>query len=237
MSITKNQCKRIREKEGTVGGVTYYITKNGDNKEYPLCFRIINNKEKNPDGLLRCANAAGHNTDHPGTGACSVHGGVLANVDNVIKFIKTGKSAYVTRASLANKIDRYLNEDSDQLFDLSTELAALRAIFEEVIEKMAEPTDPLKYGDDLFRVVNLVGTIGTLVEKISKINSRNTLTSAQVLYLRATVADILVKFIRDPNEREMAVKELTSRVTGNELPDYNLVKRERWEKVEEGEDE
>jgi hypothetical protein len=234
MAITKSQCKRIREKEGTVGGVTYYITKKGDVKEYPVCFRIINNKEKNPDGLLRCANPAGHNTDHPGTGACSVHGGVLANVDNVIKFIKNGRSAYVTRASLSGKIERYLNEDAEQLFDLSKELAALRAIFEEVIEKMAEPTDPLKYGDDVFRIVNLVGTIGTLVEKISRINSRNTLTSAQVLYLRATVADILVKYIRDPNDREQAVKELTSRVTGNELPDYNLVKRESWEEVEDG---
>jgi hypothetical protein len=230
--ITKSQCRRIREEEGTPGGITYHITKKGASAETALCFRTIPSKERNPDGDQRCSRSAGYNTDHVGTGACYLHGGRLANLSVVMGNITNGRKAYKTRALLANKIDNYLNGDSEILFDLSKELAAMRAIFEEFMEHMKGPGDD-DYSTDIYRAVNLVGTIGTLVDKISRINSRNTLTSAQVLYLRATVADILVKYIRDPIDRESAVKELTSRVTGDELPDYNLVKREHWENAEE----
>jgi hypothetical protein len=229
--LTKDDCKKIREVEGTVGGTTYYITKKGNSDERALCFRLIRNKETNPDGLFRCGKSAGYMTDHNGSGACKLHGGSNGNVDVIMKNIKTGRAAFKTRMGLSEKINEYLQGDSDKLFDLSHELASMRAIFEEMMEMFSKPNED-KYSADIYRAVNLVGTIGTLVDKISRIQSRNTLTSAQVLYIRATVADILVKYLKDPTQRELAVKELMSRVAGNALPDYNLVKRESWEKVE-----
>jgi hypothetical protein len=51
-----------------------------------------------------------------------------------------------------------------------------------------------------------------LVDNISKIESRNAITANQVLYLRATIANILVTWITDPSDRERAVKELTTRM-------------------------
>jgi hypothetical protein len=233
MPVSKKECKKIREVEGMQGGITYYITHKDYTEETALCFRLIRDPNKqDEEKTLRCANHAGMGTEHVGSGACKYHGGASTSVINTIK---TGKGAVMTRKSLSDKIDTYLGEDSEKLFDLSKELAAMRAVFEEFMETFASPTDEAKYSGDLYRLVNLVGTVGTLVDKISRINSRNTLTSAQVLYIRATVADILVKYLRDPIQREMAVKELTSRVTGNELPDYNLVKREKWESVEKEE--
>ena len=57
--------------------------------------------------------------------------------------------------------------------------------------------------------------MSNLVEKISKIDNRNALTAAQVLYLRATVADLLMKYLPDPQLREKAAKELAVRLGGD----------------------
>jgi hypothetical protein len=47
------------------------------------------------------------------------------------------------------------------------------------------------------------------------VENRNTLTAAQVLYLRATVADIIMKYLPDPFERERAAKEIANRMGGD----------------------
>jgi len=207
MSIKFSSVRKsdLREEEGTPGGRTYWIRDRREDIEKPLCFRVIHGQ---PD--MRCSNPAGYKTWHNGTGACAFHGGAAS--DNPA--ISHGKYATVSKSRLAGSIDKYLNQDRGKLLDLTEQLAFSKAIFEEFQEKFPDPNDDM-YGVWLGRFLNLIGSLGNLVEKMSRIESRNALTAAQVLYLRATVADILMKYIPDPAERTRAAKELASRLGGD----------------------
>jgi len=226
MPITKAEVTVVREEQGTPGGATYWIYRNDDpeRKEIPLCYRTLTGKDTRGQGL-RCNRVAGLGTDHYGVGACKLHGGNT----NLASIIKTGKGAIVTRNVLQDKIDEFLTGDMSDLSDLSLELAGMRAIFHEFLENFPQISDD-NYGIALSRASKLVAAIGTLLEKISKIEARNTLTAAQALYLQATVADILLKNIADPIARERAVKELTNRMSGVQLGErVSVVSKNEWD--------
>lgn len=197
MPISKDDCKDIRIEEGTPGGDTYWVTINGA-EEKPLCFRKI------PNRPFHCGNLAGKGTWHIGTGACKFHGG------NAGRKPSTGRNAHVAKTRLAADIQKYLDGDKAKLFDLSRELATVKVLFEEFTEVFPEPGDDT-YGIELHRIQQLVGTIGNLVDKISRVESRNALTMSQVLYLRVVMADILMKYVPEP-KRERAILELAQRV-------------------------
>ncbi len=206
MALQKSDCKKIEEETGTVGGTTYHIILKGQSISHPVCFRRI---KKSTIPYARCSNIAGFKTDHVGTGACAYHGGASKPHG-----IVTGANARVTKIRLQDQINEYLQMDRDKLMDLSFQLAATRAIFDEFIVRFPDPDDD-NYGINLHRFQGIVGTLSTIVEKISKIDNRNTLTTAQVLYLRATVADILMKYLKDPEVRERAARELAARMGGD----------------------
>lgn len=206
MAIHKDDCRAIREEEGTAGGVTYHITKKGKGQEeQPVCFRRLTDGSGN-----RCSRKAGYGTWHLGEGACKFCGGTAGRKPT------TGRHAKMARRRLKKTVEKYLANDHTRLMDLTPELATMRILFQEFIEDFPVSTDD-NFGIELHRVTNLVGTIGTLVDKISRIESRNTLTAAQVLYLRVTMADILMKYIADPDDRDRAVAELADRVGGSQL--------------------
>ena len=214
MAITKADCTEIKIDDTTFGGDTYYIRTHTNDKLRPLCFRPSkgknNAKVADADGrLLRCSNKAGAGTDHVGTGSCSVHGG--NNAGTLGTGIIDGRNATKSRSALANKIEEYQEIDKEQLFDITYELATVRAIFRELVKNISDYDDDT-FGKDLFRITQLVGTIGTLVDKISSIEARNTLTISQVLYFRTVIADILLKYVTDPDMRQLAAQELVQRV-------------------------
>jgi len=205
MPLTLKQVKNIREEEGTPGGTTYHVTKKGRwEEEKTLCFR---RRTKHPG--TRCEKTAGFGTWHIGTGACKFHGGSGGRKPT------TGRGAKVARQRLATDIQKYLDGDRAKLLDLSTQLATVKVLFEEFVEHFPEPEDA-KYGIELHRIQQLTGTIGSLVEKISKIESRNTLTMSQVLYLRVIMTDILMKYVPE-TARQRAVLDLTQRM-GSGIP-------------------
>jgi hypothetical protein len=229
MAITKEECEEIQRNVNTIGGETYYIRKHGEVEFTALCFRPkygegYSDVVDETGRLLRCSQPAGHGTDHKGSGACSMHGAPTEFVEaSIARNIKHGRGAIKTRKRLAGSIDEYLNGDKTKLMDLSYELAATRAIFKEFIDVFPDPQDD-NFGLELQRVTNLVGTIGTLVDKISRIESRNALTMSQLLYFRAVIADILAKYIENPSQLEMAGKELVQRVGGNK--EYAIIKQD-----------
>lgn len=226
----------IRVEEGTAGGNTYYIKLPGQSDEKPLCFRRT--KE---DLAKRCVNTAGYGTWHLGTGACKFHGGAIS--EKLSANMSHGRTATITRERLASSIQTYLSMDRAQLLDMTYELAATKAIYDELLSVYPEPPvaedyitpailaskdakeikfaiDSFKahleeYGSYFLKMQQLVGSLGNLAEKMSRIENRNTLTAAQVLYLRATVADLLMKYIVDPIDRTRAAKELASRMGGD----------------------
>ncbi len=205
MSVPANESKISKVDKETIGGATYWITINGNGRTpKTLCYRKMH---KDPN--LRCTHEAGYGTDHVGTGACKYHGGAKKTPT-----ITTGKHAIQTKKRLADKIETYLMKSRDELLDLTEQLAATRAIFDEFMMKFPT-TDDESYGLWFNRFNLLVSTLGTLVEKISRVDTRNTLTAAQVLYLRATMIDILLKYVPDPDMRERVVREIATRMGGD----------------------
>lgn len=204
MAIEKNGARIINVEEGTVGGDTYIIKLPGE-RQQALCFRRIH-KQKG----MRCTNVSGYKTDHVGSGACAYHGG--NNTKN--PRITTGRYAASTKKKLAEQIDDYIELDRDELLDMTQQLAATRAIFDDFLGTYPEP-DSDNYGLWFGRFQGIVGTLGTLVDKITKIDARNSLTAAQVLYIRAVLVDIFLKYIDDPNTREKAIRELANRMGGD----------------------
>lgn len=208
MSVNINDVKKsyIKEEEGTNGGTTYYVRLPNSKVSDALCFRAIH---KQPE--LRCTNHAGAGTWHLGTGPCKFHGG---NAGGEKGNLKTGKTAFVTRGRLGAAIQEYLSQDRSKLLDMTEQLAATKAIYDEFINNVPEYDDE-KWGIFLSRFQNIVRSMNELVNGISVIDNRNTLTAAQVLYLRATVADILMKYITDPSIRDRAARELANRMGGD----------------------
>jgi hypothetical protein len=197
----------IRTEEGTIGGATYYVKLPGRNTpETAVCFRRIHK-----DPTFRCTNPAGGGTYHSGTGACKFHGG---NSGAHGTGITNGRSSKVTRLRLKNSIDSYLSVDRSILLNLNYELACAKAVFDEFVENSPDPTVE-GYGIWLNRFLIIISSMANLVERMSRVENRNTLTAAQVLYLRATVADLFMKWIPDPFNREKAAKELASRMGGD----------------------
>lgn len=197
----------VRKAKGTVGGSTYYAILYSKGKARPTCLRKIHNKEG-----YYCARTAGQGTDHVGSGACSKHGGV--NNATAVTKIKTGRNAVATRNRLAVDVDLYLQRDRKDLLDLTKEFATLRAVLDEYMDWFPDPSAD-NYYSAIDRLQSVVGTLGSLVDKMSKVENRNTLTIAQVMYLRATIVDIFMKYINDPDMRDRAVKELASRMGGD----------------------
>jgi hypothetical protein len=205
MSVEEKQAKIVEIRRGTIGGDTYLVRLPNNGKEpKAICYRKMKNQP-----TMRCTHEAGYRTSHLGTGACRFHGGA-----DKTPTISTGINAKQTRLRLRDSIENYLNLSRDDLLDLTEHLAATRAIFDEFLEKFPNPDDE-NYGLWFGRFNALIMTLGNLVDKISRIDSRNTLTAAQVLYLRATMVDILMKYIPDPDVRERVVKEIAVRMGGD----------------------
>lgn len=204
MSVHKDEVKVKEIEEGTPGGKTFHILFKGDKNTRALCFRPIHNT----GGEMRCEKPAGANTWHLGTGACSLHGGSGGHP------VSSGRNAVVSRQRLAGSIQKYLEMERPKLLDLTQELAFTKAVFDEFSENYPDPTAE-DYGIYFNRLVTLIGTLGSLVEKISRTDARNTLTAAQVLYLRVAITDILMKYIPEPDKRDRALKELANRMGGD----------------------
>jgi len=219
MAITRQDCAEVRKELETVGGDTYHIRRIGETDFQKMCFRpILRHRQKVYDDqnrLLRCSYQAGRNTDHLGTGSCSLHGGGGKNTTNGVHFMKHGRNNGKIRGSMRGRIDEYYAMSKTELRDLTKELATVKAIFSEMVDNIPEIDDE-DFPVSLSRIQNMVGTIGRLVDRISTIESRDTLTVAQVLYFRTVVADILMTYITDPRQRELAAKDLVQRIGGTE---------------------
>ena len=215
MSLRESEVLHVTVETGTLGGDTYWVEHpDWENQERALCYRRIKTAEAKGLPLdSRCSYESGWGTDHLGEGACRHHGGKGGSTK--VGF-KNGRSAKSTRTGLKEKIDTYIEDgDRQMMLDLSFELGSLRVLFQELIEYFPKQ-DSENYTIEISRVVKMVQATGSLVDKISKIDSRNNITSAQVMYLRVVMADILSKHSPDPDKRERAVMELMSRVRGGE---------------------
>ena len=216
MAIFEKDCTSVEYEEGTLGGKTFYVCHpKWDNKERAICFRPVKNipieSNMHRHGAL-CEREAGKLTDHHGEGACRTHGGMNGRNN---KSMKHGKRANATKKIMRNRIEDYMANDDKPLMDLSLELTTMRVLFEDLIGMFPDAGED-DYGIYVNKAIAMVQAAGSLVDKISRIEARNTITANQIVYLRIAMVDMFVKYIKDPEEREQAVKELVSRIPGGD---------------------
>jgi len=197
----------IRCVTGTAGGATYFVLMPGTDRETALCLRPI--KGRGHTGDL-CMEIAGDNTWHQGTGACIKHDTAV----DATAPKKEREHSYGNRLKTA--INEYLTKDKTSLMDLTKELAATRAIMDYMLENF-DPDDVENFKFDVWlrHFTGTIGALSNLVERISRVDNRNALTAAEVLFIKATMVDLFMKYIPDPTAREQAAKELASRIGGD----------------------
>mgnify|MGYP000890590468 CR=1 FL=1 len=132
-------------------------------------------KLKSGKGL--CSKGAGWRTNHPGQGKCYFHGGATP--------IKSGMYSGIQRPELREKIDKFAKQEDP--YNLEPELALLRAIVEDLVERWDKiygpdgallawhesfntdnPTPKPRQMPDFSSVSMVVDRIGKLVERIQR---------------------------------------------------------------------
>ena len=146
-----------------------------------------------------CCRPAGWGTEHVGTGRCKLHGGKSPGAPVV-----HGRYSLAHRASLAEQHARFLADPRPG--DLLSELAMMRALFQDHLGRYTDGV-PLA-ADDLQALFGMLADISKLVERAARIENQHALTQAQVGYFAGRVADILVKYVVDPDTRRLALDEL-----------------------------
>lgn len=145
------------------GSATYYL----DGKA--ICFALCSSDGNN--GNL-CSRPAGIGTDHPSTGRCKDHGG-----RNGLAPLAVGRYAPVLNQRLNELYQKYANDPD--LLDLTPELMLLRAILGNFLEfyqdvNLAEPDNLHAMGT----IVSLVDKVSKQVERIERIDANHILTVA-----------------------------------------------------------
>ena len=154
----------------------------------------------------KCERPAGSGTDHPGAGKCKLHGGATP--------IKHGLASSIERVRLADRIARHL-ANPDPL-DLLSELALLRVIAEDLIERWesiygvdgtllawhesfkASGNEPRpRQLPDLRAVVYVLDKVGAMVERIHRQRAGESLTVATLTRILETLGAEVVAAMKD----------------------------------------
>jgi hypothetical protein len=136
-------------------------------------------------------------------GRCRMHGGT-----NPGRPIETGRYSLKHRAALADKLQTFLADPRPG--DLTDELALMRALLQEYIERYPDGSDLTI--TEIGHLMGMVEAIGRLVERIARIVNQNALTVAEVQLLQARLADVLIRYIDDPAIRLAILDELAGDV-------------------------
>lgn len=150
---------------GAASRVTYYVD------GHPLCLRPLKSEGKQDQ---YCSNEAGQGTGHLGSGPCNKHNGNQA--DGILA--RYGK--YLKRELYARYTE--FSEDDAKLLDMYGELALLKTILTETVQ-MYQSTQSLKALELTLKVIQ---DIGNIVERMDRIQSRQTITAGimKMMFMR-----------------------------------------------------
>ena len=156
-----------------------------------------------------CKNEAGKETDHPGEGKCKHHGGCSKGQP-----IKTGKYVKVTCRQLKTRIEKHLQNPNP--LDLTPELALLRSLIDYFKDKLADAqADPKRTDAETFLL--LVQGVQKVADTISKIQSRELLTAAEMTLVLAVLSTVLREEVTDGHVLKKILSKLRSRLQLPEL--------------------
>lgn len=142
-----------------------------------------------------------------GYSVCQVHGaGSVKKGRAGGAPVTVGRYSLKHRASLAAKQAEFLADPSPG--DLTDELALMRALLQDYLERYADGTS--LPAQEIDRIFGMIREISQLVERIAKILTSTALTQAEVQYLQARIADLLNRYVTDPDERQSFLAELSA---------------------------
>jgi hypothetical protein len=153
-----------------------------------------------------CKNPAGFRTNHPGEGKCYLpgHGGCSTG-----RPITTGVNAKKTSRQLRDKMTKHLANPNP--LDLTGELALLRSLIDHFMEKLEEAEkDPTR--EDAGTFILLVQGVQKVADTISKIQSRELLTIAEMTLVLVVLADVLREEVKDADTLERITSKLRTRI-------------------------
>jgi hypothetical protein len=132
-------------------------------------------------------------------GRCRMHGGTATG-----RPLIHGRYSLSHRAALAEKADRFLHDAAPA--DLSHELALMRALLDDYLGRFADGV-PMP-ATEIERIMGMVERVSLLVERIVRMVNSTALTVAEVQFLTARIADLLVTYVDDPAQRLAFMDEL-----------------------------
>lgn len=170
-----------------------------------------------------CTQPAGWGTDHVGEGRCRFHGGASP--------IKHGRYSKVKREPIRRLIESY-QDDPDPL-NLLPELAAMRALFTDFIERYDEWREAFlawhtSFGSengnpkpkqvlDLADATKILDRIGRMVERIEKVRAQNAISAPELFRVMSEIKRVIELEVENPRTRERIADQIGSiRVKPNE---------------------
>lgn len=134
-----------------------------------------------------CKQKAGWGTEHVGEGRCKLHGG------NAGRPIIHGRYSVKHLESLQEKHIQFLNDP--EAGNLLPELALLRALFQDFIDRFGEP---LRLSiEHRGHARDMILDISKLVERIARIRNQTALTAAEIQLIYVKLGEIVVEYIPD----------------------------------------
>lgn len=134
-----------------------------------------------------------------GKRVCRIHGGLSPG-----RPIIHGRYSVQKRKALREKIEQFRADPAAG--DLRDELAVLRALLEDYLNRFDDNLDPT--GADITLIYNMVDNIGKLVERIAKILAMTALTQAELQLLQVTLIDAIREFIPEPERQRAFVSRI-----------------------------
>ena len=131
-----------------------------------------------------------------------MHGGKsLVGVDS--PRYETGRYSKYVPAKLQNHI---ADLDQYNLLDLADELQTQRALIADYLTRYRDgfPMQEQNIGT----IITWLNSIGIMVERITKIRNETALTGAEIAHLKLRTAELVTKYIDDPNKARQFVIEL-----------------------------
>lgn len=92
--------------------------------------------------------------------------------------------------------------------DLTGELALMRALLQEYLDRYDDDTS--LPAQEIERIFSMIEAISRIVERIAKILNSTSLTQAEVTYLQVRIADLLERYVANPDDRQLFMAELSA---------------------------
>ena len=171
-------------------------------KAYPIC----GSKKSQSEGA--CTRPAGWGTSHAGEGRCKLHGGS--------NLIKRGRYSNIKRERIRELIEEFENDPNP--LDMTSEVAACRALFVDYIERYDEFTDALiawhkSYdGDkrsakprqilDIAEAYRIIAEITRIVKRIEDVRAGSAISRADFYRVMTEMGRVVDLAVEDGDMRD-----------------------------------